>query len=105
MPTREIKSTSHNPPLFSCGVVILAAGASLRMGQPKMLLPWGETSILGHLLAQWQSLLPEQIAVVCAREDQAIVNELDQLGFPHANRIGNPSPEHGMFRSIQCAAR
>jgi len=48
------------------GVVILAAGASSRMGQPKMLLPWGKTSIIGHLIEQWQQGRPEQIAVVTA---------------------------------------
>jgi len=37
---------------FAVGVVILAAGRSARMGRPKLLLPWGGTSVLGHLLAQ-----------------------------------------------------
>ena len=41
---------------FSVGVVILAAGRSARMGRPKLLLPWGETSVLGHLIKQWQAL-------------------------------------------------
>jgi len=36
------------------GVVILAAGASSRMGQPKLLLPWNDTSVLGDLLNQWK---------------------------------------------------
>ena len=90
---------------FSFAVILLAAGASSRMGKPKMVLPWGETSILGHLMAQWQSLKPEQIAVVCPAADKAIEGELDRLGFPHENRICNPAPEQGMFGSIQCAAR
>lgn len=30
--------------------LILAAGQSNRMGQPKMLLPWGETTVLGRVL-------------------------------------------------------
>jgi molybdenum cofactor cytidylyltransferase len=38
------------------GVVILAAGRSRRMGRPKMLLPWGQTTVLGHLIRQWQEL-------------------------------------------------
>ncbi len=49
------------PPL---GVVILGAGASSRMGRPKLLLPWGATTIVGHLLEQWQTLGAAQIAVV-----------------------------------------
>ncbi len=86
-------------------MVILAAGASSRMGQAKMLLPWGETSVIGHLIKQWQSLQSEQLTVMCARGDQAIQRELDRLGFPGSNRLDNPSPELGMFSSIQFAAR
>jgi molybdenum cofactor cytidylyltransferase len=85
------------------GVVILAAGASSRMGQPKLLLPWGTTSILGHLIRQWETARAKQIAVVCAG-DAGIVAELDRLGFSHANRIFNPAPQRGMFSSIRCAA-
>jgi molybdenum cofactor cytidylyltransferase len=88
----------------SLGVVILAAGASSRMGKPKLLLPWGETSILGHLIRQWQTERAKQTAVVCAAGTGALAAELDRLGFPMANRIYNPSPERGMFSSIQCAA-
>jgi CTP:molybdopterin cytidylyltransferase MocA len=40
---------------FAFGVVILAAGASTRMGTCKLLLPWGEKTILTHLLDQWRS--------------------------------------------------
>jgi molybdenum cofactor cytidylyltransferase len=31
--------------------VVLAAGLSKRMGQPKMLLPWGKTTVLGQVVA------------------------------------------------------
>lgn len=31
--------------------VVLAAGLSRRMGQPKMLLPWGETTVLGQVVS------------------------------------------------------
>ena len=87
------------------GVVLLAAGASTRMGRPKMLLPWGDTSVLGHLVTQWRDLGAGQIAVVCAAADQALLTELERLNFPPDQRIANPTPELGMFSSIQCAAR
>jgi molybdenum cofactor cytidylyltransferase len=90
---------------FSVGVVILAAGRSARMGRPKLLLPWGRTSVLGHLIRQWRALQAKQVAVVCAPRDQALGAELDRLGFPPRDRIINPAPERGMFSSIQCAAR
>jgi molybdenum cofactor cytidylyltransferase len=90
---------------FSVGVIILAAGRSARMGQPKLLLPWGGTSVLGHLIGQWRALRAQQIAVVCARGDGGIRAELDRLGFAAEDRIYNPTPERGMFSSIQCAAQ
>jgi molybdenum cofactor cytidylyltransferase len=86
------------------GVTILAAGASSRMGKSKLLLPWGETSVLGYLIGQWEALGAKQIAVVHGTGDKAIGSELNRLGFPAANRIANPQPGRGMFSSIQCAA-
>jgi molybdenum cofactor cytidylyltransferase len=90
---------------YAVGVVILGAGKSSRMGRPKLLLPWGGTSVLGHLIEQWQGLGAKQIAVVCAVGDQNIRDELERLGFPTANRLPNPAPDRGMFSSIQCAAQ
>jgi molybdenum cofactor cytidylyltransferase len=46
-----------------------------------------------------------QIGVVCAPGHTPVTEELVRLGFPAADRILNPSPEAGMFSSIQCAAR
>jgi len=86
------------------GVVILAAGASRRMGLPKLLLPWGETSVLGHLLRRWGQSAASQITVVCAANAKPLADELDRLGFSAADRIVNHSPDDGMFSSIQCAA-
>jgi len=92
-------------PAFNLGVVILAAGRSRRMGRPKLLLPWGETSVLGHQIRAWQRLGAGQINVVCAAGDSAIRAELNRLRFPKARRISNPQPERGMFSSIRCAAQ
>jgi molybdenum cofactor cytidylyltransferase len=86
------------------GVIILGAGASSRMGQPKLLLPWNGTTIIGHLIRQWQALGATQISVVCRSNDEPLLAELERLGFPRENRILNPQPERGMFSSIQCAA-
>jgi molybdenum cofactor cytidylyltransferase len=98
-------TTSQSRREFSLGVVILAAGLSTRMGRPKMLLPWHGTSVLGHLLQTWAGLDAGQSAVVCAASATRIHTELDRLHFASADRITNPSPEAGMFSSIQCAAR
>lgn len=93
-----------NPLPYLLGTVVLAAGKSSRMGQPKLLLPWHETSILGHLLHQWRKLGAKQVAMVCSADDTAIQKELDRLEVPKNLRIYNPTPEHGMFSSVQEAA-
>jgi len=74
------------------------------MGKPKLLLPWGTTSVLGQLLQQCDALKTGQIAVVCASGAQPVAEELDRLGAAGTNRIFNPAPDQGMFSSIQCAA-
>jgi molybdenum cofactor cytidylyltransferase len=86
------------------GVVILGAGSSARMGRPKLLLPWGKTSVVGHLLVQWRALQACQIALVCRRADQPLAAELLRLGFLPRDCIVNPDPARGMFSSIVCAA-
>ena len=95
-------SPERSHPLL--GVVSLGAGASSRMGRPKLLLPWGDTSVIGHLIGQWRALAARQIAIVCRPGDEALGATLDQLGFPRADRLENPQPERGMFSSIRCAA-
>jgi molybdenum cofactor cytidylyltransferase len=86
------------------GVIILGAGASVRMGTPKLLLPWRGSTVIGHLLAQWRELGAAQIAVVLRAGDTALAAELDRLHLPECDRIANPQPERGMFSSVVCAA-
>ncbi len=86
------------------GVIILGAGASARMGRPKLLLPWRDTTIIGGLLTCWREIGAGQIAIVLRPADTALAAELDRLNFPKSDRIENPQPEHGMFSSIVCAA-
>jgi molybdenum cofactor cytidylyltransferase len=91
------------------GVVLLAAGASQRMGRPKLLLPWKDSTVVGHLLTNWRQLHPRQILIVMAPQDQALSAELDRA--PSSGPVGrwdrvvNPDPTQGMFSSIQVAAR
>jgi len=87
------------------GIVILGAGQSRRMGKPKLLLPWGQTSVLGHLIKQWQENRAAQVAVVCAAGDTAIQVELACLGQGPGKHILNFAPERGMFSSVQTAAQ
>jgi molybdenum cofactor cytidylyltransferase len=85
-------------------VVLLAAGASSRMGRPKLLLPWLGTTVLGHLLNVWRELGAVQLAAVTAPASGPLAAELARLGILDRDRITNPQPEQGMMSSIRCAA-
>lgn len=85
------------------GAVLLAAGRSSRMGRPKMLLPWAHTNVLGWHIHQWQALGTTQMAIVLSGPGPVWAC-LDRLSFPAEQRIINPDPGAGMFRSIQCAS-
>jgi molybdenum cofactor cytidylyltransferase len=95
---------SAAPTTSRFAAIILAAGASSRMGRPKMLLPWGGSTVIGHLISQWRELGAVQIAVVQRPDDVALTTELDRLNFSKQDRIPNPQPKRGMFSSIVCAA-
>jgi len=90
---------------FAFGVVILAAGASTRMGTCKLLLPWGEKTILTHLLDQWRSTGAAQIAPVIDPSNQPLRKALLHAGLSPSDWIENASPQLGMFSSLQEASR
>lgn len=90
---------------MNLAVVILAAGASSRMGRPKLLLPWNGTTVIGHLLNQWRQLNPAQVAFVSSDRHEALHDELARHGISKSDVIFNSRPERGMFSSVQCAAQ
>jgi len=91
-------------PFPSIGVLVLGAGASSRMGRPKLLLPWHGTTVIGRIISQWRELGIGQIAIVHRPGDDGLAAELDRLNFPGPDRIENPWPDQGMFSSVVCAA-
>ncbi|GAB4505164.1 MAG: hypothetical protein Fur0043_21590 [Anaerolineales bacterium] len=61
--------------------LLLAAGQSRRMGKPKMLLPWGKTTVLGQVIATLQAGGAERIVVVTGsgrEEVEALVAQVAQ---------------------------
>jgi len=100
----QLKTKNSKLKIAPFGVIILGAGASSRMGRPKLLLPWRDTTVVGHIVSQWRELGAVQIAVVCRPGDWELAAELDRINFSARDRIKNPQPEHGMFSSILCAA-
>jgi molybdenum cofactor cytidylyltransferase len=77
--------------------IIPAAGASRRMGRPKLLLPYGETTIVGSLASALRAGGASPVVLVAASGD----TELQQWarGFGAVVAV-NPDPERGMLSSI-----
>jgi molybdenum cofactor cytidylyltransferase len=80
--------------------IILAAGASKRMGQPKMLLPWGKTTVLGHIIDVLNSAEIAEIIVVTGGASNQVESSImdHQVRIAHNNQYANSE----MLTSIQC---
>jgi len=84
--------------------LILAAGQSRRMGTPKMLLPWGQTTVLGQVVATIAQAGIAEIVIVTGGARQAVEAEADRLSNEFVLRcVHNPQSEAGdMLSSLQC---
>ncbi len=60
--------------------VVPAAGHSRRMGQPKLLLPLGTTTVLGRLLRTLKTGAIADTVVVVRRDDERLRNEVAAAG-------------------------
>ena len=76
--------------------LILAAGASQRMGSPKALLPWGGGTLLEHVLAQARAAAVRDIVVVLGPATRHLDGALGDALVVH-----NPLPETGRSASIR----
>lgn len=85
------------------GAIVLAAGASTRMGWPKALLLDGERTFLQRILQTLRAALIGPVVVVVAAPHGAAVQRA------HADEpviwVENPDPERGMLSSVQAGAQ
>ena len=59
--------------------VIPAAGRSQRMGQPKLLLPWGRTTVIEHVLGVWRASRVTHTVIVVHPDDKFLAELSHQL--------------------------
>lgn len=78
--------------------LVLAAGGSSRLGSPKQLLPWGDTTLLGHVLDSLRELPFDQVFVVIGAVADEILDKVDLSG---TTVIENPEWEEGMASSLR----
>ena len=78
--------------------LILAAGGSRRLGRPKQLEPWGDSTLLGRVVSVAREMPVDEIWVVVGAESEKILAETD-LG--DAGVIENPEWEEGIASSLR----
>jgi molybdenum cofactor cytidylyltransferase len=79
--------------------IILAAGESKRMGQPKQLLPFRGSTILGQIM---ENLLPSQAAEIIVVLGSQAEKMIPQISREPVKIVVNPDFEQGMSSSIKC---
>lgn len=83
--------------------IVLAAGKSSRMGELKVLLPWGRETVLESILRRLYAIRLNDVLVVTGREAQKVEKVAAKYG---ARTVHNPDYEQGeMLSSLQTAIR
>lgn len=60
--------------------IILAAGKSKRMGLPKMLLPWGRSTVLGQVISAFQEAGIDEVFVIIGGAREQVERIIQQYG-------------------------
>lgn len=83
--------------------LILAAGQSTRMGQPKMLLPWGATTIIERVIAVYRQAGAQEVLVVTGGAREPVEALVEQQKARSVYNRAYATQE--MLGSIQCGLR
>jgi molybdenum cofactor cytidylyltransferase len=81
-------------------VVVLAAGASTRLGQPKQLLRRAGETLLHRMVRLARGTAPTTLVVVLPPSPGALAEALEDLDYVLAT---NPAPQRGMAGSLHAA--
>lgn len=83
--------------------IILAAGESKRMGQPKMLLPWGNLTVIEHVVTAFLHAEVEDILVVTGGAQEQVQQALARYPVRQVHNRDYATGE--MLSSLQCGIR
>ena len=83
-------------------VIILAAGASQRLGQPKQLVQYKGQSLIARAIQSAESLSPHEILVITGADVKAVQAEVEHT---NARCVYNPGWSNGMGTSIATGAQ
>lgn len=80
--------------------IVVAAGLSTRMGEPKQLLPYGEHTVIEQIVSVLLECPLDEVVVVTGHEREAVEARL--AGWP-VRPVFNPNYQEGeMLSSVQC---
>jgi molybdenum cofactor cytidylyltransferase len=79
--------------------VVLAAGLSSRMGDQKLLLPFGGKTVIAHIVDQLLASTVGEVHVVVGHQAERISAELSGRAVSIVN---NPNYKSGMLSSVRC---
>ena len=82
----------------SCGIVILAAGASTRLGRPKQLLQYQGKTLLAHAMNEAVNSKVDAVVVILGKDAKLFKKEIDEKKVRVAI---NSSWEEGMASSVR----
>jgi len=82
----------------SCGIVILAAGASTRLGKPKQLLQYHGKTLLNHAVNEAINAKADAVVVILGKNADLFKNEIDNEKVRVAI---NKNWEEGMASSVR----
>jgi molybdenum cofactor cytidylyltransferase len=76
----DCSAYSRHEPIYDLQIaaVVLAAGRSQRMGQPKMVLPWGDTTVIGQVVRILSAANLGEIVVVTGGSRQEVEEALKE---------------------------
>ena len=82
----------------SCGIVILAAGASTRLGKPKQLLQYHGKTLLNHAVNEAINAKADAVVVILGKNADLFKNEIDNEKI---RVVINKNWEEGMASSVR----
>ena len=80
--------------------ILLAAGESTRMGRPKALLPWGESTLIAWQVGELRAAGVDDVVVVLGHDAQAILPAVPDL----ARAVVNEGYKQGRASSLRTGA-
>lgn len=78
--------------------LVLAAGGSRRLGRPKQLEPWGDSTLLGHVIDGVRALPVDEVWVVLGAGLQEVLGSVD---LADCGIVENPEWEEGIASSLR----